>query len=90
MSDATVLIAVCVVAFCAFIWWVFSEEKPAEIPVEEESEFARAKRVLAQPRQDAETGEWYAYKLTRIPAEAPRDTAREPTIVEPMQRKARL
>lgn len=44
-------------------------------PVVESNAFAEAKHVLSQPRQDVETGEWYAYKLTRIAVDAPSSAA---------------
>lgn len=51
-----------------------------------QAEFMAARAVLARPRIDPETGEAYAYKLTRIPVDMPMSNA-APRIIDPLQRK---
>jgi len=91
MDEKTILIAVGITLLCAFIAWACSGKKsdePLEPEPEVETEFQRCKREAARVRIDSETGEPYAYKLVRVPADPPR-SSKEPTIAEPMQRKVR-
>lgn len=52
-----------------------------------QAEFQWAKSIAGRVRIDAETGEPYAYKLVRIPAEMPMSN-RPATIIDPLQRKS--
>lgn len=87
MGETVILVIGCVVVLGAIIAALCSkkEEQPADDP---QAKFKAAKAEMEHARYDAETGEYYAYKITRVPAQAPPDK-REPTIVEPMARKAR-
>lgn len=76
-----------VVAIFVGIWRWITGPKAAPVEVDPNAEFIAAKAVLAKSRLDAETGEYYAYKITRVPADPPAST-RPATIAEPIQRRA--
>lgn len=83
MHAEWILGAIFVVSFVVIIW----PRKKQENAVDPQAEFNAAKELLAKPRVDAETGEGYAYKITRIPADLPQ--AMTPAkIIDPIQRKA--
>jgi hypothetical protein len=65
---------------------VFMRKRPQNTD-DPQAEFQWAKAVAGRVRIDAETGEPYAYKLVRIPAEMPMSNA-APRIIDPLQRKS--
>jgi hypothetical protein len=64
---------------------VFMRRRPQNTD-DPQAEFMWARTVAGRVRIDAETGEAYAYKLVRIPAEMPMSNA-APRIIDPLQRK---
>ena len=88
MTDTQIIVAVCAAAFVALCVWLWPKESEPEPEADPQAEFRAAKSVMDRPRYDSETGEWYAFKISRVPAQAPLEK-RDPVIAEPMQRKAR-
>ena len=72
--------------FGALQRWLSGGSTPAEMPADPQADFAAAKALLSKPRIDAETGDGYAYKLVRVPADLPQ-SEKPATIIDPIQRK---